>query len=250
MQVNPSTEPYNSKFIAFLEEYGQLLQQQGDQMRSRAFTLAAETIMKLDTNITSVEQLGKLKGFGKTILSLLSEFAEKGTTTSLELARNNPLNIFVKVYGIGAKKAQELLNKGYTSIEQLKSAVSNNEAILNAKQMIGLKYYEDILERIPRTEIIEYENKFKSVSSSLQELQFEIVGSYRRQAQTSGDIDVIVTAPTVEPFNKFLDRLKEQNIITEFLSRGNVKSLVVEPPEPCVKNGTLLFVLSKNFSLC
>ena len=54
------------------------------------------------------------------------------------------------MYGIGPKKAQELVEQGITTIQQLRA---NQHQLLNETQKVGLKYYEDILKRIPRQEI-------------------------------------------------------------------------------------------------
>ena len=55
----------------------------------------------------------------------------------------------------------------------------------------------------------------------------EIVGSYRRGAQTSGDIDVIITSKSPKVFVGFIDELIKENIILHVLSRGPTKCLVI-----------------------
>ena len=98
-----------------------------------------------------------------------------------------------------------------TSIKQLRQNLSQ----LNDVQKVGLKYYEDVLQRIPRSEIEEYktifENSFKKVSAP--NSRFEIVGSYRRGAQSSGDIDVIITSANPKVFVNFIDLLINQNVL-------------------------------------
>lgn len=56
---------------------------------------------------------------------------------------------------------------------------------------------------------------------------YEIVGSYRRGKSESGDIDVIITSEDPVVFDKFINQLLEDQIITNVLSRGKTKSLVV-----------------------
>jgi len=60
-------------------------------------------------------------------------------------------------------------------------------------------------------------------------MHFEIVGSYRRGANNSGDIDIIITSNKDDPktFGLFLDALIDKKIIIELLSRGKKKSLTV-----------------------
>ena len=55
----------------------------------------------------------------------------------------------------------------------------------------------------------------------------EIVGSYRRGAQSSGDIDVIITSNSPRVFTTFIDNLIKEKIILHVLSRGPTKCLVV-----------------------
>ena len=59
-----------------------------------------------------------------------------------------------------SKKAQELVDAGITTIDGLRL---KQDELLNDIQKVGLKYYEEILERIPRSEIVEYETLFKNI---------------------------------------------------------------------------------------
>jgi DNA polymerase beta len=65
---------------------------------------------------------------------------------------------------------------------------------------------------------------------------FEIVGSYRRGAENSGDIDIIITNKdnNISAYSKFLDDLIKKNIVIEVLSRGSTKSLTIAklPDDP------------------
>jgi NAD-dependent DNA ligase len=57
--------------------------------------------------------------------------------------------------------------------------------------------------------------------------KMEIVGSYRRGASASGDIDVIITSSSPQVFTNFVDNLLKEKIILNVLSRGPTKCLVV-----------------------
>lgn len=56
--------------------------------------------------------------------------------------------MFGEVWGIGPTTAQKLYEKGYRTLEDLK-----NEESLTHAQKLGLKYFEDIKQRIPRHEV-------------------------------------------------------------------------------------------------
>jgi DNA ligase (NAD+) len=99
--------------------------------------------------------------------------------------------------------------------------------LLNDIQRVGLRYYEDILKRIPRSEIEDYKVIFEDLFPTDTNSKMEIVGSYRRGAMNSGDIDVIITSNNANVFTTFIDNLIKQKIITHILSRGPTKCLVI-----------------------
>uniref|UniRef100_A0A6C0D834 DNA polymerase beta n=1 Tax=viral metagenome TaxID=1070528 RepID=A0A6C0D834_9ZZZZ len=229
IKMEPGTERLNEKFIDLMDILSNIMLKQGEPFRARAYQKAQETIMQYPGDITSPEQLKGLPKIGETIMKKLDEYVKTGTLKVIEREKTNPVNILGEIYGIGPKKAKELVDKsGITSIEQLRE---KQDTLLNDTQKIGLKYYEDIMKRIPRSEIEQYDeifkNTFQKVSGPDSEARYEIVGSYRRGAQSSGDIDVIITSKTGEVFKKFIDELIQEKIILEVLSRGQTKCLVI-----------------------
>lgn len=222
-----NTKRLNEEFIGLLEELSNIMQKQGEPFKARAYQKAQETIMTFEDDILSVDQLKGLPNIGSTITEKLNEYVKTGTLKILERERNNPVNILGEIYGVGPKKAEELVKAGITTIEQLES----NKQLLNEVQKVGLKYYKDILKRIPRSEIDEYATKFTAVFAQVKDLgqnsHYEIVGSYRRGAVTSGDIDVIITSDKSQVYSKFIDILISEKIIIEVLSRGASKCLVI-----------------------
>jgi NAD-dependent DNA ligase/DNA polymerase/3'-5' exonuclease PolX len=215
----------NEKFIELMEKLADIMLKQGEQFRARAYQKAQETIMAYPGDIMSPNDLKGKPGIGSTIMEKLNEYVETGTLKVLEREKNNPVNILAEVYGIGPKKAKELVENGITSIAQLRE----NQQMLNDIQKVGLRYYEDVLKRIPRSEIEEYKNIFESDFNKVatSDSKFEIVGSYRRGAQSSGDIDVIITSDSPRVFINFIDELIKKKIILEILSRGPTKCLVM-----------------------
>jgi DNA ligase (NAD+) len=215
----------NEKFIELMEQLADIMLKQGEPFRARAYQKAQETIMAYPSDILSPDQLKGQPGIGSTIMEKLEEYVKTGTLKVLEREKNNPVNILADVYGIGPKKAKELVDNGITSIEQLRA----NQQLLNDIQKVGLQYYEDILARIPRSEVEQYESiiaaEFNKIAT--QKSKFEIVGSYRRGAQSSGDIDMIITSDTAKVFVNLIDALVKQGIILEVLSRGPTKCLVI-----------------------
>jgi NAD-dependent DNA ligase/DNA polymerase/3'-5' exonuclease PolX len=213
----------NEKFIELMEKLANIMLKQGEPFRARAYQKAQETIMAYPNDILSPNDLKGKPAIGVTIIDKLNEYAQTGTLTILEREKNNPVNILTEVYGIGPKKAKELVDQSITSIPQLRE----NQQLLNDIQKVGLFYYEDILERIPRSEIEKYKKIFENVFPKGTDGKMEIVGSYRRGAENSGDIDVIITSNNSNVFVKFIDNLIKEKIILHVLSRGPTKCLVI-----------------------
>jgi len=216
------------KCIDVLGKLSQLMTANGEVFKARAYQKAQETLFS--QSISSIDQLKGLPTIGKSILEKLQVYIQTGTLPELEREKNNPVSLFTDIYGVGPKKAQELVENGITTIAQLRN---NEDKYLNNIQKIGLYYYEDVLKRIPRSEIDEYHKIFQTVfqklkgSGSDSDATFQIVGSYRRGAQDSGDIDVIITGKINVLFKEFIQSLVKANIIVEILSKGEHKCLVM-----------------------
>jgi DNA ligase (NAD+) len=214
----------NEHYIELLENLSTIMLKNDEPFRAKAYQKAQQTIMSYPGDIASPEDLIGQTGIGSTIMDKLIEYTKQGTLKILEDEKNNPINILCDVYGIGPKKAKELVDSGIKSISDLRS----NRHLLNETQKIGLHYYEDILKRIPRGEIEIYKEYFKKTSNNIKTpIKMEIVGSYRRGAQSSGDIDVIITSKNPDAFTMFVDNLISSNIIIHILSRGPTKCLVI-----------------------
>ena len=227
MPSTSSQKRLNEDFIKVLSELSGLMMRKGEPFRARAYQKAEEAIIRFPDDIYDVKQVKGIPAIGKTILTKFEEFVETGTIAALEKERNDPANKLAEIFGIGPKKAKELVESGITTVEQLRE----NLKLLNDKQKIGLKYYDDILKRIPRNEIVEFSKLFTEIFDKVAppESNFEIVGSYRRGASNSGDIDIIITNQNnnKETFNLLLDALIKDKIVVEVLSRGKTKSLTL-----------------------
>ena len=164
---------------------------QGEPFKARAYSNAKESLLEITTDIESLDYIKGKKGIGKSVLDTLKEFIDTGKVGVIERERNNPVNILGDIYGVGPKKAKELVEKnGIKTIEELRT---KQDELLNDKQKIGLKYYEDIQKRIPRKEIEEFakvfENIFKQVSKKDKNALIKIVSdAFLTRADLSKEI--------------------------------------------------------------
>lgn len=239
---------YNELFIQVLAQMAQQTAAKGEHFKTKAYKKAQETIMKFSGNITKLEDIKDLTGIGKSILDRLGQSMLTQSTMSQCEVVEDPHNILAGVYGIGPKKAAELVASGITTIKGLRE---RQNKVLNDKQIIGLRYYEDVLKRIPRSEINEYNEILgKTMLETLHVYGFEkkdaaleVVGSYRRGSTDSGDIDVIITTKCPQIFILWIDKLIKSKVILEVLSRGPSKCLVMAkiPGAECVRRVDFLY---------
>jgi DNA polymerase beta len=128
------------------------------------------------------------------------------------------------IHGIGPAKARTLLESGITSADALRKALEANPKLLTKAQTLGLKYAADAAERIPRAELEQHEKVLLSRLGG--GLDGTIVGSYRRGAATSGDIDMLIrysgsTADAEKAFHAYVTSLS--GYILDTLVSGDKK---------------------------
>lgn len=222
----PYSTRLNEKLANLMSELSNIMGKAGDQIRARVYKKAEETILSITEDITSSDQLKGKPGIGPTIIEKVNEYLNTGTLALIEREKAKPEYVFSEIYGVGPKKAKELAEKGFKTIADIRE---KKDEVLNDVQKNGLEYYEDILERIPRDEIVDFNQHFANVIKIVgdKDSEFEIVGSYRRGLSNSGDIDVIITSKEPAVFDKFIDKLIDAKYIIHILSRGKLKCLVI-----------------------
>ena len=202
--------------------------------KHNAYRKAAQTLAGLDYRIKDGSEAKKLSGVGEKIAQKLDEMIQTGKLAKLETILSDEtyvgVNLLQRVAGIGPVTAKELVNSGITSLEQLR----NNQERLTSAQRVGLKYFEDFEQRIPRSEIRKIVELVRPRVLSVDvNYVMMVCGSYRRGAATSGDIDILLTHPdhlTEDPGDhlaRVVRALTEDQIITDTLSQGTTKFMGV-----------------------
>ena len=181
-----------------------------------SFKKTIEIIKNLDYNITNVNQLKDIKGIGKGTLDRINEILNNG-----KLNENKKIVDDFKelqtITGIGPSKAKQLIEKNF-----IFNDVINNEPKvvehLTHHQLIGIKYYYDILKPIQRN-IIEDVEKYLTKFN----FKFNICGSYRRKKNTSGDIDILIEENNIK-LKSIIDLLVKDKFLLDHLTVcGNTK---------------------------
>jgi DNA polymerase/3'-5' exonuclease PolX len=205
--------------------------------KARSYEAAIKYLRELPSPITTIADLPPhKKGDGLTgkIREKVAEYITTGKIADVEEARakRNPdtIEAFMNVYGIGPKKAMDLIQAGHRSIADLRAAAAADPKLLNKNQRIGLTYYEDLLLRIPRAEMDAHAAQLMAAKPAA--LEGVIVGSYRRGRPDSGDIDMLIrtTDAAVDAGKALADYVKQlrgTGYIKEVLAIGEHKCLAI-----------------------
>ena len=158
----------------------------------------------------------------KKILDKIRQLIETGNLDELLSYQADPKIAAIKeltsIYAVGPSKAKELYSKGIHNINELREKLLESPNLINNKQKLGLKYYNDLAKRIPRKEIDDYNILFQKICQNMNILS-TIAGSYRRGAKDSGDIDLLITSEKHQhkALKMLVDKLKQLGIITSGL---------------------------------
>ena len=222
---------YTSSILSALETMrrGELAKgEKTSSFKARAYKKVMDQISRLDRPIQSYDDLTGVTGIGEKIEEKIKEILATGSLASAERVKAaysiDAVDELLTVHGIGPVKARELIAAGIKSVAALVAAVGADPSLLNATQKMGLKYHATATLRIPREEMTVHEDVLQAFIPK--GLDGEIVGSYRRGAADSGDIDMLVTGSGGDPkklFEAFINALKESDYIIDELVSGDKK---------------------------
>ncbi|KAI1230021.1 hypothetical protein IHE44_0010405 [Lamprotornis superbus] len=152
---------------------------------------------KRPRKIRSGAEAKKLDGVGAKIAEKIDEFLSTGKLRKLEKIRQDDtsasINLLTRVTGIGPAAARKFVEEGIKTLEDLRKI----EHKLTHHQRIGLKYFEDFEKRIPREEMLQMQEiVLKEVKKLDPNYIATVCGSFRRGAESSGDMDVLLTHPS------------------------------------------------------
>jgi DNA polymerase/3'-5' exonuclease PolX len=187
----------------------------------KAYNTAINNILIYQDKITSINDIDNIEGLGAGILEKIYEYYLTGKISYIEnnIKTDKIYNFkqeLLNIYGIGPVNAKKIIELGIQNIEQLKK----NNNILNDKQKIGLKYFDELKLRIPLTE---YKEHLKILKKDLSKLTFDFVGSYRRGSNNMGDIDLLIMENDKFNLKKYVSKLIDNNYIVDVLASGKNK---------------------------
>ncbi len=232
----------NIDYAHVFQEIADLLEiQDANPFRVRAYRNGARTIETLSKSLESVledenARLEDLPGIGKDLASKIRELYQTGQLQFLiELRREVPASLIqiMHIPGLGPKRARQLWDGlEITTIDELEAAARDGSLdslpgfgkTLEAKILKGI---EELKARAGRFKLSDADIYVQPLLAYLRKVEgldhLEVAGSYRRRAETVGDIDILATAgedtALMEHFVAYRD-------VNEVLARGPTKSSI------------------------
>lgn len=222
---------HNGMLAAEFAELAKYYNNQGDKFRAKAYGSAATKVKNHETQVKSVDDVAAL-GLSDKLAKKARELIESGKLEKYNFIKTDPkvqvINMLADIWGVGPKAAEKLYASGIRTIEQLREKTE----LLTTNQKIGLKYYEDLKEKIPReeaTQIFQYVQKEAFTSFKLGPMELEVVacGSYRRGKPLCGDVDILISrrdkGSIEETLGPLVEALKKSGFMREALGKVGKK---------------------------
>ncbi|XP_027035069.1 DNA polymerase lambda isoform X1 [Tachysurus fulvidraco] len=210
---------HNDHITDKLEQLAKAYTHMGDKWRALSYSKAINALKSHPKAITSYEEAYKIQGIGKSMANKIVEIMESGHLRKLDqFGEAMPvLETFTNIWGVGAKTAKLWYQQGFRTLEDIRT-----KATLTHTLRIGLKHYDDFLDRMPRSEAAAIEKTVREAAHSVNpELLVVACGSYRRGKPTCGDVDVLITHPDGQShkgvFSKVLQVLHQSGFLTDDL---------------------------------
>ncbi|OSS45750.1 hypothetical protein B5807_09555 [Epicoccum nigrum] len=198
--MDPSTGGYSSQnpnahTIKILEEMGRYHDQMQDQWRTLAYRRGVTTLKKQPTKISTAKQAAALPFIGTRLAEKIEEIVLTSRLRKLDNTKDDPLaevlRLFLGVYGAGLVQANKWIQTGHRTLDDLQA-----KAKLTDSQKIGIEHYADFNARIPRAEVAAHGAFVKNALLEIDPaFEATVMGSYRRRAANSGDIDMLISRP-------------------------------------------------------
>ncbi|PTB67032.1 Nucleotidyltransferase [Trichoderma citrinoviride] len=215
----------NARTIEVLQKMNSYYERINDHWRTMAYRKAITILKQQTVKITTEEEAYRLPSIGRRLAQKIEEIVTTDKLKRLEYAEKEPsdhaLQTFLGIYGVGNKVAEQWIAQGWRTLDDVRT-----HAKLTPSQRIGVDHYEELNTRIPRSEVTALGEVVRKAAGRIDaRVQVIVGGSYRRGAESSNDIDLIVTRPGTEsvadlkPFlNKLVDRLERDGFLVARLA--------------------------------
>ena len=192
---------------------------------------ALKVIKGIGHEIKKGSELKNLENIGKGTIDRIDEIIKTGKLKEVNDADISGKHLeyveeLMKIFGIGRSTAYELYTKhGIKSIQDLKTAIRTKSVELPETILKGISYVDKIDTKIPRSEMDQiYEYLIQSCIKLDNNMDVRVCGSYRREKDVSGDIDVIISHPDIITKKQ----AKKSDLLTRFIKNLLMEGFIID----------------------
>lgn len=203
-----------------------------DAFRAMAYRKAAAVVREHERPIKTDSDAEDLRDqLGEKTIEKVKEFVHSGTIMKAELLEQDSFATARKelqgVWGIGPSVANELVLQGFDSVEKLRDS---GQQLLNANQKTGLRFYEELLPKMPRSEVEEISRVVADTTRKLfgDDLEMIVCGSYRRGAPFSSDADFLFSwkkgvkaRSPKDTIHALVESMKDSHFLIDYFNKVN-----------------------------
>ena len=147
---------YKDEIVDELNKIMDIYKSAGEKGKVMGYRRAITNIKGYRKPIVNADQMDEIEFVGKGLKDKVRELMSAGRMSKLDELQGDDkimaLDALGKIWGVGSVVAQQLYDKGATSIEVLRQMVKADPEMLTFAQTVGLKYYDDFNERMQRAE--------------------------------------------------------------------------------------------------
>lgn len=238
-RVTPLKSP-NEDFIRELKKIKMARLLTLDEIGVRAYSTSIASLAAYPHPLQSTREILALPGCDQKIAHLYHEYQNAGRLRAVEDLEVDPalkvIREFYEIFGVGAKIAREFYyDKGWRDLDDV---IEHGWKSLSRVQQIGLKYYDEFLLKIPRSEVEAITATIIRHAKLITDDTVEtiIVGGYRRGKTESGDVDVILShreqTMTYNLVDRIVKSLEKEGWITHTLTLNLTNTKRNQEPLP------------------
>jgi len=232
----------NNELAKIFGEIADILEIKGEgAFRVNAYRRASQLVLDIPAELRergTLEELEKYPGIGEALALKIRELVDTGSLEFYEKLKKDPLFKLIeltKIPGLGPRRVKLFYERlGIKTIEDLEDAAQ--KGLLKKLPLIkekteeniqkGIAAYKKMHNRIPYKEAEKYAKIIADQIKAWPEVKkVEIAGSFRRQKETIGDLDILVLSKKpVAVIDKFVQLPEAEEILAKGDTKGAIRS--------------------------
>lgn len=227
----------NNKAIAgCFYQLAAFMAEKEEPFKARAYRRAAQVIEELEKDVSTlggVSDLKKLPAIGEATAKKILEYLDTGKMEALEKFKRVEGGIateLLDIEGLGPKRVRLIQSElDITTIEQLVAAAKAGklrqlerfDELLEKKILDFALHVDERTKRFDRAEVTGDVELLKKTIGSIHGVQrCEVAGSYRREKETVGDIDILAISDTPAVI---ADAVAKLDVVRNVVAHGDTK---------------------------